>query len=79
MLRPLRNVLRRRGLWPEAWLTNPCLGELPAEVVRDERLQAIWDGLDPAYVWDSHAHLVGIGDGNSGIRVHRDLVHPLKR
>jgi hypothetical protein len=78
MLRPLRNALRRRGLWPEAGLTNPCLGELPAEILRDERLQAIWEGLDPEYVWDSHAHLVGVGDGNSGIRVHRDLTNPLK-
>ncbi len=78
MLRPLRDAMLRRGLWPEAGLTNPCLGELPADVLRDERMQAIWEGLDPEYVWDSHAHLVGVGDGNSGIRVHRDLTNPLK-
>lgn len=78
MLRPIRNALRRRGLWPEAGITNPCLGALPKAIARDERLQAIWQGLDAEYVWDSHAHLVGIGDSNSGIRVHRDLTTPLR-
>ncbi|HEY0635831.1 MAG TPA: amidohydrolase family protein [Gammaproteobacteria bacterium] len=78
MLKRLRNAMRRHGLWPEAGLTNPCLGALPAALARDERLQQIWAGLDAHQVWDSHAHLIGTGDGGSGIRLHRDMVNPLK-
>jgi len=33
-------------------------------------VQAAWEGLDPAQVWDSHAHLVGTGDSGSGIYVN---------
>ena len=33
-------------------------------------MRAAWDGLDPAKVWDSHAHLIGTGDGGSGIYVN---------
>ena len=29
-----------------------------------------WEGLDPAKVWDSHAHLIGTGDAGSGIYVN---------
>jgi mannonate dehydratase len=31
---------------------------------------AAWDGLDPAKVWDSHAHLIGTGDSGSGVYVN---------
>lgn len=78
MLKPVRNALLRRGLWPEAGLLNPCLGPLPADIARDECLQSIWEGLDAAQVWDSHAHLIGVGDGDSGVRLHRDMTNPLK-
>lgn len=74
----LKQALLRRGLWPEAGLLNPCLGALPADLAGDERLRAIWHGLDPEQVWDSHAHLTGVGDGGSGIRLHRDMFNPLK-
>jgi len=33
-------------------------------------VRAAWDGLDPARVWDSHAHLIGTGDAGSGIYVN---------
>jgi len=33
-------------------------------------VQAAWEGLDPAKVWDSHTHLVGTGDSGSGIYVN---------
>jgi mannonate dehydratase len=78
MLNSIHNALRRSGFWPEAGITNPCLGALPPELARDERLQTIWDGLDTEQVWDSHAHLIGMGDCGSGIRLHRDMVNPLK-
>jgi len=33
-------------------------------------VRAAWDGLDASRVWDSHAHLIGTGDSNSGIYVN---------
>ena len=33
-------------------------------------MRAAWEGLDAASVWDSHAHLIGTGDSNSGIYVN---------
>jgi mannonate dehydratase len=33
-------------------------------------VQAAWDGLDAGKVWDSHCHLAGSGDSDSGIRLH---------
>lgn len=78
MFNSLRNSLLRRGLWPEAGLWNPCLGPLPSELAKDERLQAVWAGLDVTQVWDSHAHLIGVGDSASGIRLHRHMHNPLR-
>lgn len=42
-------------------------------------MQSAWEGLDPAQVWDCHAHLVGTGDSGSGIVVNpamESLLHP---
>jgi len=42
-------------------------------------VRSAWQGLDPARVWDSHAHLVGTGDSGSGIVVNprmESLLHP---
>jgi uncharacterized protein len=33
-------------------------------------VQAAWQGLDPAQVWDSHTHLIGSGDSGSGVYVN---------
>lgn len=33
-------------------------------------MKAAWDGLDPAKVWDAHAHLLGSGDAASGVAVN---------
>ena len=33
-------------------------------------MRAAWEGIDPARVWDSHAHLIGTGDSGSGIFVN---------
>ncbi|MES2546612.1 MAG: amidohydrolase, partial [Pseudomonadota bacterium] len=30
-------------------------------------MQQVWAGINPEQVWDSHVHLVGTGDGKSGI------------
>lgn len=56
--------------WPEQGLWNPCLARLPAGLANHDLVRAAWDGLDPAKVWDSHAHLVGTGDSGSGIEIN---------
>jgi predicted TIM-barrel fold metal-dependent hydrolase len=33
-------------------------------------VKAAWQGLDAAQVWDSHSHLIGSGDGGSGVFVN---------
>lgn len=56
--------------WPEQGLWNPCLAPLPRRLASHELVQAAWSGIDPAQVWDAHAHLVGTGDAGSGIVVN---------
>jgi hypothetical protein len=56
--------------WPEQGFWNPCLAALPRAVAEHPLVRAAWSGLDPAKLWDSHVHLVGMGDSDSGIRVH---------
>jgi predicted TIM-barrel fold metal-dependent hydrolase len=44
-------------------------------------VRAAWEGLDPTKVWDGHCHLIGSGDGASGIYVNpamHSLLHPLE-
>ena len=56
--------------WPEQGFLNPCRVGLPRQLARHELVLAAWEGLDPEQVWDSHAHLVGVGDSSSGIYVN---------
>jgi mannonate dehydratase len=56
--------------WPEQGFWNPCYARLPRRLADHELVRAAWDGLDPAKVWDSHAHLLGTGDAGSGIYVN---------
>ena len=37
---------------------------------------AAWEGIDPAGVWDSHTHLVGVGDSGSGVYVNPAMTRP---
>jgi predicted TIM-barrel fold metal-dependent hydrolase len=39
-------------------------------VTRHELVNAAWEGLDAAQVWDSHVHVMGAGDSPSGIQVN---------
>jgi len=59
--------------WPEQGFWNPCLASLPPRLARHELVRSAWDGLDPAQVWDCHAHLVGTGDSGSGIVVNPQM------
>jgi len=65
------------GALSRPWLVNPCLAELPADVIEHPLLRAVWQGLDPAKVWDCHVHLAGVGDGQSGIAISQDMLSPL--
>ncbi len=63
-------------------LRNPCGAALPAEITDSEIWQRIWDGLEPARIWDVHTHVAGLGHGNTGIWVNPDTLtwrHPLRR
>lgn len=68
-------------LWPDQGMLNPCLAELPPRLARHELVHAAWEGIAPAQVWDSHAHLVGTGDSGSGAWISPDmesLAHPIQ-
>jgi mannonate dehydratase len=44
-------------------------------------IKTAWQGLDPALVWDCHAHLIGVGHDNSGIWINpamESLAHPIQ-
>ncbi|MEY4728991.1 MAG: hypothetical protein RL020_149, partial [Pseudomonadota bacterium] len=52
---------------------NPCLAALPKHLADHEIVQAAWNGIDTTKMWDSHAHLVGVGDGGSGAWVNPQM------
>ncbi len=52
--------------WPESGLTNPCLVRLPDDLKTHPLMAQIWTGIDTTQMWDSHAHIIGTGDSNSG-------------
>jgi mannonate dehydratase len=61
-----------------AWLINPCRIGLPDALAQSVWLARVWQGLDPAEVWDCHTHLVGLGDNpDSGVKVSAKLFNPL--
>ena len=67
--------------WPEHGLFNPCLAALPEEVANHELVRSAWEGLDPAQVWDCHAHLVGTGDSGGGVWLNpalESVLHPMQ-
>lgn len=69
--------------WPEGGLWNPCLGPAPPSTLLQHPLvQSAWAGVDPTACWDTHVHLLGIGDSGNGIWVNpamqRWLRHPAR-
>jgi predicted TIM-barrel fold metal-dependent hydrolase len=68
--------------WPEDGLRNPCLDEgLPPALLNHPLLLSAWDGIDPARYWDCHVHLIGTGDGGSGIWINpqmQSLANPIQ-
>jgi uncharacterized protein len=57
----------------------------PIEALSDGARRLIaecFEGLDPARLWDGHAHMVGLGEGGSGCWVNpsmRSHLHPVDR
>ena len=68
--------------WPEDGFRNPCLDERLPRALRDHPLLlSAWDGIDPARYWDCHVHLIGAGDGGSGIWINpqmQSLANPVQ-
>lgn len=58
--------------WPDNHqFFNPCLdSQLPAELAQHEVVLAALAGIDTTQVWDSHVHLLGLGDTASGIWIN---------
>lgn len=67
-------------LWPDNnAFFNPCLTPtLPSTLANHEVIVSAFEGIDLTQVWDTHVHLVGVGDTNSGIWLHPSLRNPLK-
>ena len=61
-------------------LNNQCLD--PAGTPASALETAAWQGINPADWWDCHTHIVGSGDGGSGITqtpdMHAPLRHPIQ-
>lgn len=67
------SAVARQRMW------NPCRAAVPPAIAQHPIVQAAWDGIDAAQVWDCHAHLAGIGDGGGGIHINPrmlSLLHP---
>lgn len=58
-------------------LVNKCRVAIPAALNDSPWLSQVWDGIDPAQLWDCHVHLAGLGDGGSGIEIGPQLASPL--
>ncbi|MGJ8619278.1 MAG: amidohydrolase family protein [Methylophilaceae bacterium] len=54
-------------IWPDAGIRNPCISSIPAHLSDHPLMKQIWAEIDPAQYWDSHVHVVGTGDSDSGI------------
>ncbi|MDR3086806.1 MAG: amidohydrolase [Azoarcus sp.] len=57
-------------------LLNPCRSGLPENLRDSPWLTRVWQGLDPAQVWDCHTHLAGTGDSDSGIVLSSQFSSP---
>ncbi|MFN9141770.1 MAG: amidohydrolase, partial [Betaproteobacteria bacterium] len=49
---------------------SDCLRPLAPELAGHDLVLSAFAGLNPADLWDAHAHLIGTGAGGSGAYVH---------
>ena len=60
--------------WPDQGVLNPCLSEpVPAKLMNHDVVQRALAGLDFSQVWDCHAHIIGVGDDDSGIYLNPEM------
>lgn len=60
--------------WPHEGFVNDCPETgLPEALRNHELVRATWEGIDTEQVWDCHCHLIGLGDGESGIWVNPEM------
>ena len=62
-------------------LFNPCGTALPQHLLAHPIVTAAWHGIDPAQLWDTHVHIAGTGDSESGIFTTPEmnsLWHPIQ-
>jgi len=65
--------------WPDEGIWNPCPVEsIPDSLLNHELVQQAWQGIDPSLYIDSHFHIVGTGDTDSGIWLHPHMQNPLQ-
>ncbi len=57
-------------------LANRCLN--PEDTPCSELEKQAWRGVNPDKWWDCHTHIVGSGDGGSGIFLHAAMQQPLR-
>ena len=61
--------------YPDEGVFNPCNETgLPEHLLNHELVRQAWDGIDPTLYRDVHTHLIGTGDGGSGIYVHPSML-----
>ncbi|MEY3253987.1 MAG: hypothetical protein RL227_2960, partial [Pseudomonadota bacterium] len=61
------------GLRAAGPLANPCRSTLPPELANHDLVRRALEGMDLTRLVDTHAHLLGTGDGGSGCSVHPSL------
>lgn len=68
--------------WPDDGFLNPCeSSRLPDSLASHPLVTAAWEGISPADFWDTHVHLIGTGDSDSGIWVNPAMFsvrHPVQ-
>ncbi len=66
--------------WPDhSTFFNACRNSLPTKLANHEVVLSALTGIDTTQFWDSHVHLIGLGDSPSGIWVNprsRTWWHP---
>jgi len=71
-----------RWLLPRSQRPGPVRSAADLSSAAQALVRAAFDGVDAARVWDSHAHLVGLGTGGTGADIDPEMrshLHPWKR
>lgn len=66
-----------RPYWPadlfQTGIENQCPSGLPESLLAHPLHRQVWQGIDPARVWDCHVHIAGTGDSRSGVWFSPDM------